>query len=83
MGIRRGMLITVLVLLLLIDASLIPMAFLMVFLGGVFTLSVHGVHAGSWLPTIVLSLALIGGLVWLTVIVARAALLKPGTAQQN
>ncbi len=81
--VRRTLLIAVLVVLLLIDASLIPMAVMLVLLGGLFTFTVHGLHAGSWLPMILLSLALVGGLVWLTIVVARAALLRPRSADQS
>jgi hypothetical protein len=82
MQMRRALLIVLLVVLLLIDASIIPMAFMLVLLGGLFTFSVHGVHSGSWLPTILFSLALVGGLVWLTVIVGQAMLRSPRTRRQ-
>ncbi len=66
---RRMLLIAALVVLLFLDISLLPMALLLIIIGGAFGSVGQG---GHWLPLSVFSLLLGATLIWLTIIVWRA-----------
>lgn len=68
---RRGVLIPAMVVLLLIDAAPLPTVFFVVLLGVAFGSSGHG----QLLTGALVYLLLAGGLVWVTIIVAKAPLL--------
>ena len=66
---RRVLLIAALVVLLLIDISILPMALLLISLGGAFASVGLG---GPWLPLTIFSVVVGGGLIWLITIAAKA-----------
>jgi hypothetical protein len=66
---RRAVLIVALVVLVLVDMSLIPMALFLIVLGGSFG---AGGHVGRWLPIMLYSLFVAAVPAFLTIVVAKA-----------
>jgi hypothetical protein len=66
---RRVLLMGAFVVLVVFDLAIVPMALFLIILGGVFGAVGQG---GHWLPLSLFSLAIGGGLLWLTAVIWKA-----------